>query len=236
MNRAQLRRTLRGWLQDQATTDSERQWPDADTVISGQQRIGLNNYINLGLKETQKILVGVDPELLKCQYRRNLTVPSTGRDKLIPWPAGTWAVFEVRLSTDGGTNYGDPLERITLAQARNATLRTDGQSRFVPYDANYFMLVPSPSTAQTWGISVTVMPTAVFALDTDELPVRFVAHETMILKQAQKLALADVGEPTDKIEAEIAALENRVPRFYLTATSPSFVVPTGYDSADYELS
>jgi hypothetical protein len=27
-----------------------------------------------------------------------------------------------------------------------------------------------------------------------------------------------------------------VPRFFLTATQPSFVVPVGYDSADYELS
>lgn len=213
MNRGQLRTTLRGWLQD--------------SVAQQQSAARLNEFINLGLKECQKILVGVDPELLKCQYRRNLTIPTTGRDKLVPWPVGTWAVFEVRMSEDGGVNYGDPLDRITLAQAR------DGKVGFVPYDANYFMLAPSPATAYTWGLSVTVMPTAVFALDTDELPVRFVAHETMILKQAQKFALWDVGEPTDKVEAEISVIEQRVPRFYLTSTSPAFVVPVGYD--DYEL-
>lgn len=214
MNRAQLRTTLRGWLQDTVSA----QWTSAR----------LNEFLNLGLKETQKILVGVDPELLKCQYRRNLTVPSTGIDKLIPFPVGTWAVFEIRLSTDGGTEYGDPLPRINLPQAR------DGKTGFVHYDANYFMLSPPPDTAYTNGIRITVMPTAVFALDTDELPVRFIAHETMILKQAQKYALWDVGEPTDKIEAEISVIEQRVPRFYLTATQPAFVVPIGYD--DYELS
>src|SRR5512143_444459 len=223
MNRGQLRRTLRGWLQDNVI----QAWPDNDGAFNNQYRIGLNSFINFGLKETQKILVGVDPELLKCQYRRNLTIPTTGRDKLVPWPVGTWAVFEVRMSTDGGVNYGDPLDRITLGQAR------DGKTGFVPYDASSFMLAPSPATAYAWGLSVTVMPTAVFALDTDELPVRFVAHETMILKQAQKFALWDVGEPADKVEAEIGVIEQRVPRFYLTATQPAFVVPVGYD--DYEL-
>lgn len=223
MNRGQLRRTLRGWLQDNVI----QAWPDEDSVFNGQQRTGLNTFINLGMRETQKILVGVDPELLKCQYRRNLTVGTTGRDKLIPWPVGTWAVFEVRMSEDGGVNYGVPLDRITLQQAR------DGLSGFVPYDANHFMLAPAPTTAYAWGLSVTVMPTAVFALDTDELPVRFIAHETMILKQAQKFALWDVGEPSDKVEAEISVIEQRVPRFYLTSTQPSFVVPVGYE--DYEL-
>ena len=214
MNRGQLRTTLRGWLQD--------------SVAKQMDAARLNEFINLGLREAQKILVAVDPELLKCQYRRHLTVPATGRDKLVPWPVGTWAVFEVRASTDGGINYGVPLDRITLYQARQ------GRAGFVPYDASHFMLAPSPTSAYTWGLSVTVMPTAVFALDTDELPVRFVAHETLILKQAQKFAMWDAGEPTDKIEAEISTIEQRVPRFFLTATQPQFVVPVGYDG--YELS
>ena len=213
MNRGQLRTTLRGWLQDSV----------AQQMVTAR----LNEFINLGLREAQKILVAVDPELLKCQYRRHLTVPTTGRDKLVPWPVGTWAVFEVRASTDGGVNYGTPLDRITLDQARH------GMSGFVPYDASHFML-PTPDAAYIWGLSVTVMPTAVFALDTDELPVRFVAHETLILKQAQKFAMWDVGEPTDKVEAEIGTIEQRVPRFYLTSTAPAFVTPIGYD--DYELS
>ena len=45
----------------------------------------------------------------------------------------------------------------------------------------------------------------------------------------------DVAEPTDKVEAEISALEQRVPRFYLTAHEPSFVEPMGYDGSDYEI-
>lgn len=213
MNRGQLRTTLRGWLQDSV----------AQQMVTGR----LNEFLNLGLREAQKILVAVDPELLKCQYRRNLTVPTTGRDKLVPWPVGTWAVFEVRMSIDGGLNYGEPIDRITLDQARK------GAVGFVPYDASHFMLAPAPGSVYTWGLSVTVMPTAVFALDTDELPVRFVAHETLILKQAQKFALWDVGEPTDKVEAEIGTIETRVPRFFLTATQPAFVQPIGYDG--YEL-
>jgi len=226
MNRAQLRRTLRGWLQDTPTGGA--QWPDVDGLFLGQYRTGLNSFINLGMKEMQKVIVGVDPECLKCQYRRNLVLATAGRDKLVPFPVGTWAVFEIRLSTDGGVNYGEPLDRITLQQAR------EGKEGFVHYDSNYFMLAPAPTVPYAWGIGITVMPTAVFALDTDELPIRFVAQETMILKQAQKFALWDIGEPADKVEAEISVIEQRVPRFYLTATQPHFVVPIGYD--DYELS
>ena len=214
MNRYQLRTTLRGWLQD--------------SVAQQQSTAKLNEHINRGLRETQNVIVGVDPECLKCQYRRHLVIPTAGRDKLVPFPVGTRAVFEIRLSTDGGTNYGEPLDRITLDQARL------GKEGFVHYDANYFMLAPAPTTPYTWGIAITVMPTAGFALDTDELPIRFMPHETMVLKQSQKFAMWDVGEPTDKVEAEIAALEQRTPRWYLTATQPQFVVPIGYD--DYELS
>ena len=47
--------------------------------------------------------------LAGIQYVRNLTVPTAGRDKLVPWPVGTWAVYEVRLSTDDGLSYGTPL-------------------------------------------------------------------------------------------------------------------------------
>jgi hypothetical protein len=73
------------------------------------------------------------------------------------------------------------------------------------------------------------------SVDTSKCPIP-AAHETLVLKCAEKYARMDVNEPTDKLEAEIAALEQRVPRFYLSAHQPSFLEPMGYDSADYELS
>lgn len=214
-----MRNTLRGWLQDKIPSggsDSDRQWTNAD----------LRKFLNLGLREAQKTLVAVDPEIAKCTYVSTPRIPSTGVDALQSWPVGTWAVCEVATSTDG-INY-TPIERLTLSAAR------EGRTGFVPYSKAYFMLSPTPATAVTNGLRVIVLPTWIMADDTDECPAP-VANETLVLKNAQKYALMDVGEPTDKLEAEIAALEQRVPRFYLTATQPAFLEPIGFADSDYRI-
>jgi hypothetical protein len=223
MTLLQMRELLRGWLQDKipsGTSETERQWRDS----------ALNLFLNLGLRDAQKIILAVDPEAFKCTYTADIVVPTTGQDALYAWPAGTWAVMEVALSTDG-VNFV-PINRVTLDQARHG--RYQSENGFIPYSKAHFMLASPPTTAVTTGLRVIVAPTLVMSADTDECPIP-VAHETLVLKCAQKLALMDIGEPTDKLEAEIGALEDRVPRYYLTAGQPAFVEPTGYDGADYEL-
>jgi hypothetical protein len=218
-----MRDTLRGWLQDKipaGALDTERQWTN----------IALNRFINLGLREAEKIIIAVDPEAFKCTYVANIVVPATGLDALYEWPAGTWAVIEVALSTDG-VNFV-PINRVTLANARKGTIPSRGA--FINYTRNHFMLARPPSTPIVNGLRVIVAPTLVMSVDTSQCPIPS-GHETLVLKCAEKYARMDVNEPTDKLEAEISALEQRVPRFYLSATQPSFIEPIGYYSADYEL-
>jgi hypothetical protein len=215
-----MRDTLRGWLQDKIPTggsDADRQWSNSN----------LRKFINLGLRDAEKIIVAVDPEVSKCTYVSTPRIPSTGVDALQSWPVGTWAVCEVALSTDG-INY-TPIRRITLREARQ------GKTGFVPYSKAYFMLAPTPTSAVTDGLRVIVLPTWIMADDTDECPAP-VANETLVMKLAQKYALMDVGEPTDKLEQEISALEQRVPRFYLVGNEPAFVEPIGFADDDYRIS
>ena len=224
MQLSDLRTQLRGWLQDKIPTggaDTDRQWTN----------IALNQFINLGLREAQKIIIAVDPEAFKCTYLTNIVIPTTGVDALYEWPAGTWAVIEVATSSDGVTFL--PIDRVTLSNAR--TLKLPQRGAFINYSRTHFMLAPSPGVAVTSGLRVIVAPTLVMSVDTSKCPIP-AAHETLVLKCAEKYARMDVNEPTDKLEAEIAALEQRVPRFYLSAHQPSFLEPMGYDSADYELS
>lgn len=213
-----MRDILRGWLQDKIPTggsDSDRQWTN----------LNLRMFLNLGLRDAEKVILTVDPEAFKCTYTADITVPATGVDNLYAWPAGTWAVIEVATSSDG-LNFSR-IRRITLDQARR------GMTGFIPYTKAHFMLAPSPQTVVTTGLRVINVPTLVMSEDTDECPIP-PAHETLVLKCAQKLALMDIGEPTDKIEAEIEALRQEVPKFYWTATEPAFLEPNGYDGYEIE--
>lgn len=218
MQLSAMRDILRGWLQDKIPpggSQADRQWIDT----------ALNSFLNMGLVEAEKIILAVDPEAFKCTYTADIKVATTGSDALYAWPAGTWAVMEVATGTDG-VNF-TRLRRITLDNARK------GYTGFIPYSKSHFMLAPAPTTAYTTGLRVIVAPTLVMAADTDECPIP-PAHDNLVLKCAQKYALMDVGDPTDKIEAEISALEQRVPRYYFVAGEPAFLEPTGYD--DYEIS
>ena len=224
MQLSALRTILRGWLQDKIPpggSQADRQWTDA----------ALNSFLGMGLTDAEKIILAVDPEAFKCTYTADIVAATTGQDALYAWPAGTWAVMEVARSSDG-VNFV-PINRITLQNARKQQYESIGG--FIPYSKSHFMLSPAPTIAVTTGLRVIVAPTLVMAADTDECPIP-PSHETLVLKCAQKWALADVGDPTDKVEAEIQALEQRVPRYYLTAGQPSFLEPTGYSSDDYEIS
>jgi hypothetical protein len=199
---------LRGWLQD---TVSE-QWTD----------VQLNKYLRYALRETEKVILAVDPEAFKCTYYADIRVGSTGQDAVYTYPAGTWGVLEIATSTDG-TTYSK-LRRLSLPVTREFR----NEAGFVPWDKRHFMLYPTPDTAVTNGLRAIVAPTLVMTDDTDDNPLPE-AFETMHLKIAQQIALADTGEPTDKLQAEIQALKTETPRFYFTSGDPSFLTPTGYE-------
>ena len=203
-----LRTQLRGWLQDAVPV----QWTDNQ----------LDRYINLALRETEKHILGVDPDAFKCTYRTATTVPSTGVDNLYSYPVGTFAVHEIAISSDG-TNYV-PLQRLALKNARDAQANGWSITGFIPYDAKRFVLWPSPTQAVTNGLRIIVAPTLVISDDTNKSPLP-PAFETLNLKHAQLLALWDVGEPTDKLQQEVDKMKSETPRFYLTNDQPAFLSP-----------
>jgi hypothetical protein len=230
MQLGDIKDTLQGWLQDTVGV----QWTDAK----------LNRMVNLALRETEKHILSHDPEAFKCTYTAATTVPSTGRDNLYAYPAGTFAVHEIALSADGVTYV--PLQRLALKDIRDAAfgrhnvkydawdLRQSviGNSTaygwtvygFVPYSTSHFILYPPQARAVSAGIRIIVAPTLVMSEDTDENPLPL-GFETMLIKQAQIYALFDVGEPTDKLQAELDDMKKETPRFFLTSTEPAFIVP-----------
>jgi hypothetical protein len=204
-----IREDLARWLQDSVNV----QWSAAI----------LNRYINLALRETEKHVLAIDPEAFKCTYTAATTVPSTGKDNIYSYPAGTFAVFEIALSSDGVSYVR--LQRLSLKNIRDMRAGDTGsEAGFVPYTAKHFILWPSPETAVTSGLRTIVAPTLVMADDTDENPLPL-SLEALMMKHAQKLCLYDVGEDVEKVQKEIDDFESKTPRFYLTATEPAFVEP-----------
>lgn len=206
--RADIREDLSRWLQDGVGV----QWT---AVI-------INRYINLALRETEKHILAVDPEAFKCTYTAATTVPDTGKDNLYSYPAGTFAVHEIALSSDAVSYVA--LDRLSLRNIREA--RVDGVSLlgFVPFDAHHFILYPSPTTVVASAIRSIVAPTLVMAEDTQENPLP-TPYEALMMKYAQKLCLYDVGEPVDDVQKEINDMEDKTPRFHLTASQPAFITP-----------
>jgi hypothetical protein len=211
-----LRKQLRGWLQD--TTTGGIQW-------TNQQ---LDRNINLALRETEKHVLQYDPEAFKCTYKANTTVAATGADAVYSWPAGTVAVHEVGLSSDG-VSYS-PLARYDLKTTRQSAAGLIGSldPGFVPYDARHFLLWPRPSVAVTNGLRVIVAPTLVMADDNDASPIPH-QFETLNLKHAQLFCLWDVGEPTKTLQDEIDEMKKETPRFWLSqlSTEPPMIQPFG---------
>jgi len=208
MQRSDLRTLLRAWLLDTV----EVQWSDTR----------IDRYVNLALIETEKHILAVDPEAFKCTYTAATTVADTGKDNIYSYPAGTFAVHEVALSSDG-TSYV-PLQRLSLRNAREAQASGASLSGFIPWDAHHFMLWPSASSVVSAGLRVTVAPVLVLADDSQQNPLP-IPFETLLMKHTQKMCLFDVGESLDEVNKEIREIEERTPRFYLTASEPAFIVP-----------
>lgn len=204
MTLSDLRTVLAGWLQDTANI----QWPTTS----------LDRVINQAVCETQKHILSYDPESFKRTYYAATTVPATGKDNLYSYPAGTLAVHEIALSSDG--TYYTPLERLSLKHARQG-LSVVG---FIPWDAKHFMLYPSPTTAVVNGLRCTVAPKEGMTDPADENPLPL-AFESLLILEAQKFALYDVNEPTDKIQAEINRIREQTPRFFMVTGEPGFIVP-----------
>lgn len=209
MNLSQHRSILESWLQD----TNGVQWDDTRK----------NRCINLALREVEKHILQHDPEAFKCIYTAATYVPTTGKDAIYSYPAGTFAVHEIALSSDG-SSYDVPLPRRSLNTVR--TYRAEGATEecFVPFDAGHFIVYPSPSTVIAAGIRCIVAPTLVMTEDTDESPLPL-GFETLHILEAKKIALWDVGQPTDDVQAEINKIRAETPKFFLTASQPAFFVP-----------
>lgn len=209
MNLLQHRELLASWLQDTSGVT----WTAAR----------LNRLINLACREVEKHILQHDPEAFKCIYTAATIVPTTGQDNIYSYPVGTFAVHEIALSADGVT-YGTPLPRRGLQTVRDYTTRGVSESCFVPFDSSHFMLYPGASSAIASGIRCIVAPTLGMTEDTDKSPLPL-AFETLHILEAKKLALFDVSEPTDNVQAEIDKIKSETPRFFLTATQPMFFEP-----------
>jgi hypothetical protein len=209
MTLLQHRTLLASWLQDTANV----QWSAAK----------LREIINLACREVEKHILAHDPEAFKCTYLANTVIPSAGKDNLYSFPAGTFAVHEIALSSDG--IYFIPLPRRGLGTVRTYAQAGGSERCFVPYDANHFMLYPAASTVVTSGLRIIVAPTLGLEDDTDESPLPL-PFETLHILEAKKFALLDVGEPTDGVQGEIDKIKAETPRFFLTNTQPMFFEPT----------
>jgi hypothetical protein len=204
---AEHRDILSGWLQDQGI-----QWP----------QVRLNRTINLAIRETEKHILMHDPESFKWIYTASTTVPSEGKDNFYSYPVGTFAVHELALSADG-VNYV-PLRRLTLSHVRKCRELGITDRGFVPYDAKTFIGWPSATTVIAAGVRAIVAPTLGMTDDNDECPLPL-AFETLMMLEAKKIALWDVGEPTDSVQSEINRYKEDTPRFFLTPTEPAFISP-----------
>lgn len=177
--------------------------------------------LNLALIETEKHILAVDPEAFKCTYTAATTVPDTGKDNLYSYPAGTFTVFEIALSSDGEAYT--PLKRADLRTIRAMRAgEIESEARFVPYDTTHFVLWPSASTAVASALRAIVAPTLVLVEDTDSNPVPL-AFETLLMKEAQKIALYEVGEDVGDIQKEIDKIKTETPRFILQGTEPPYM-------------
>lgn len=205
MIRSDMRGVLRGWLQE-AIAD---QWQNTD----------LDRYLNLGVREVQKLIVSLEPESIKKTYTAHLTAGVAGADKKFSYPVGTWGVIELGISSDG-VNY-TAMRRISLAQARSGDYT---EYSFVPWSPRLFALFPAPTAAVTNGLRAIVVPTLMMAVDTDSCPVQ-PAYDTLVIKEAERFALRDRGEPTDKLDAEIQTEKAEAPRHFWTSTEPAFITP-----------
>lgn len=208
MQLSDLRSELAGMLQDASNV----QWSTT----------ALRTKLNRALREVEKHILSFDPEILKATYTAATVIPATGKDNLYSYPAGTFAVHEIALSSDGA-NYV-PLPRRSLPIVRQYAREGQSELCFVPYDSGHFLLYPSASTVVAAGLRAIVAPTVVMTDDTDEFPLPL-GFETLTLLQAKLFALWDVGEPTDSVQKEINQIKSETPRFYLTATEPPFLMP-----------
>ena len=208
MNLLDHRTLLGSWLQDTANV----QWSASK----------LRQIINLALRETEKHILQHDPEAFKCTYTAATTVAAAGKDNLYSFPAGTFAVHEIALSSDG--IYFIPLPRRGLGTIRTYYNAGGSEMCFVPYDANHFILYPSPTAVVAGGIRIIVAPTLGMTEDTDESPIPL-PFETLHILESKKMCLWDVGEPTEGIQEEINRIKADTPRFFLTNTQPAFFEP-----------
>ena len=194
MNRLKMRTLLRRRLQE----DVPDRWQESD----------LNELLDQGVLDVQKRLVAIDPEAVKATDIADIV---SGQD-FYELPPETWTVVCVETSSDGVTYT--PLDRLTDRQA------DAGDYGFVLHSSRYLRLSPPPSASVVAGLRLTHIPGLRMGEDSALCGLPDSLHMTAV-KCAQKLALAEVGEPTDRIETEISADLNLLQLFHTPASQPT---------------
>lgn len=208
MNLLQHRELLSSWLQD----TNGVQWSDAR----------LNRVINLACREVEKHILSHDPEAFKCIYTAATSVPGTGEDNIYSFPVGTFAVHEIALSSDG-LNFAKVPNISSLGALRKFKADGISDSYWTVFDSGHFILYPGAATAIASGIRCIVAPTLGMSQDSDLSPLPL-AFETLHILEAKKIALWDVGEPTDNVQEEINRIKQETPRFLLINSAGPYIL------------
>jgi hypothetical protein len=194
MNRLKMRTLLRRRLQE----DTPDRWQNED----------LNELLDQGVLEVQKRLLAIDPEAVKATD----VADTVGGQDYYALPPETWTVVKVETSQDGARYT--PLDRLTDHQA------DAGDAGFVLHSSGYIRLSPAPSASVVGGLRLTHVPGLRMGEDGANCGLPDSLHMTAV-KCAQKLALAEVGEPTDRIETDINADLNLLQLFHTPASQPT---------------
>ena len=160
----------------------------------------LNPFLDLGVQEVQKRLLAIEPEATKTRDGGDLVA---GQD-FYALPPDLWRLMKLETSADGVTY--SKVTRITDRQA------DAGDVGFVLWSRSYVRLNPAPTANVVNGLRITHISGMRMPTDATVCPLPDDLH-MLAVKCAHKLALADLGEPTDRLDAEIAADFNSIPLY-----------------------
>ncbi len=192
-----IRSAMRGLLRGRLQETTANQWDDGR----------LNILLDQGVLDVQKRLVAVDPEAIKVQDVADLVAAQD----FYQLPPETWTVMKVETSADGVTYTA--LDRLTDRQA------DAGDTGWVLFSSGYIRLSPVPSTSVHDGLRLSHVPG--LRMGADDALCGLPDHLQMVaIKCAQKFALAETGEPTDRLENEIASDLNQLQLYHNGAAQP----------------
>ncbi len=203
MNRGAMRDKLRRRLQE----DIADRWSD----------VQLNECLNLGLVETQKEIMKVDPEAFCFVDRADIVAGQ----EFYKWPAGTWYERELRILS--GVTY-TPMRRIAFTERADGAILSAPGPTYASFDRARFVLCPIPTVSVIDGLEIVWVPTLTMASDATVPPVHLGLH-LAIVEFAEIIATADVGDTNEETIKDLARMINSIGQYYLvSASTPSRMI------------